>query len=238
MKIGIYKLIFIGTEYVYIGQSRDIDARYVEHIANLRLEKANYKLMAAYILFNEPQLEIVELCSEELLDEKEQYYINIYDSINKGLNISLVSHTPIVDKGYIPHNSKYSENQYLELLKYLIENYELSNKEISKNTNIDINTVNKLRTLKGYGWLKIRYPELYSELEGLYEFYGIKPKNIVVAPTIKKVYSKLISPQGVEYTIEFGSVHKFAKQHNINYSGLNKVLNKKLKHISGWTLAL
>jgi hypothetical protein len=238
MTCGIYKLIFAGTDYVYIGQSVDIESRFKQHIESLIYGHGNYKLLAAYVLFKTPKLIIIEECDKESLMSKEEYYIHLYDSINNGLNVQNPKNSPKINKGYITHNCKYTEEKYFELLKYLIENYELSNRQIAINIGVDTATVNQLRSLKSYHWLKIRYSELYSELEELYKLYKsnytLKKEN--VAPKLEKIYPTIVCPKGNEYNINYGEVSRFAKDHNINYTGLNKVLNYKLKHISGWRL--
>lgn len=89
--IGVYK-IQIG-EYIYIGQSIDIEERFMCHKRFLRKNVHCNKLIQS--LYNDNpdniKFEIIEECSVDELGEKEKYYIKHYNSLhlfNKfGLNI-------------------------------------------------------------------------------------------------------------------------------------------------------
>ena len=78
--IGVYK-IQVG-EYIYIGQSIDIEERFMCHKRFLRKNVHCNKLIQS--LYNENpnsiSFEIIEECSIEELGEKEKYYIKHYNS--------------------------------------------------------------------------------------------------------------------------------------------------------------
>lgn len=238
MTIGIYLLKFQGTDFVYIGQSVNIEARFETHLANMRNNEASYKMQAAYTLFSTPELIILEEVSHDLLDERELFYITKHNSLEKGLNV-INGTTPNNTRipGYIPKNSKYSEIDYYNILIECITRPSLSNRDIADATGTDINTVGALRRLSSYKWLKTRYPEEYATLENL-QLVSKKSviKEKVSTITDKKTYPDIISPDGRVYKLVFGEVTKFAKAHGLNYTALNKVLNRKLDHVSGWTL--
>ena len=88
---GIYKLTSLISGSCYIGQSRDCCERWKQHCKNglnLGTSSTNNKL---YNTIKEEGLnnftfEIIEECKPEELDEKEKYYISLYDSYNFGLN--------------------------------------------------------------------------------------------------------------------------------------------------------
>ena len=88
---GIYKITSIETGLSYIGQSNDICDRQKQHcknalgVGNITTENKLYKAMRADGLFNFT-FEVLEECGAQLLDEKEKYYINLYDTYNYGLN--------------------------------------------------------------------------------------------------------------------------------------------------------
>lgn len=99
--IGIYKIINISSKKVYIGQSKNIEKRWREHIKLLK--KGNHHSIKLQRSWNKSgenkfEFEIIEECSIENLDSREQHWIDYYDSINKGFNIVNVGETPKTTK--------------------------------------------------------------------------------------------------------------------------------------------
>lgn len=89
---GIYKITNLLTKAVYIGQSLDCCDRWKQHCKNaLGVGTVSSSTNKLYQSMKEDGLnnftfEIIEECEPKLLDEKEKYYINLYDSYNFGLN--------------------------------------------------------------------------------------------------------------------------------------------------------
>ena len=90
---GIYKITNQETNECYIGQAVDVAKRWKDHAkcglgidtpANNKL----YKAIQEYGIWNF-SWELLESCSKELLNEKEIYYIDLYDSKNYGYNSSI-----------------------------------------------------------------------------------------------------------------------------------------------------
>jgi hypothetical protein len=88
---GIYKITNQTNNMCYVGRSTDIKRRWTEHIkcgldidcpANNKL----YKAMQDEGLQNF-SFEVLEVCPREQLDEKEKYYIELYQSVIYGYNI-------------------------------------------------------------------------------------------------------------------------------------------------------
>lgn len=89
MICGIYSIRFKGSDRSYIGQSTNIKNRLKYHRTELRKGRHyNPKLQRAYNKYGESNmvLSIVETCAIEQLDDKEMYYISVYNSCVKGLN--------------------------------------------------------------------------------------------------------------------------------------------------------
>ena len=88
-KTGIYKISSILDKRCYIGQAVDIKERWRDHMkAGLGIDApANkfYKTMQEQGIENFT-FELVEECPKDQLDEKEKFYIDLYQSFNYGFN--------------------------------------------------------------------------------------------------------------------------------------------------------
>lgn len=89
---GIYSITNIQNGKKYIGQTQDLSNREKVHFVRLKGGyHENRKLQNAvnkYGLENF-KFEILERCDVELLDERECYYIDFYDSLNNGYNLNI-----------------------------------------------------------------------------------------------------------------------------------------------------
>jgi len=79
---GIYKITNKETNKIYIGQSIDIFSRWRKHY-ECQLDKWHKEL---YKFPEKFSFEILELCDKEKLDEREAYYIKLYNSYLSGYN--------------------------------------------------------------------------------------------------------------------------------------------------------
>ena len=88
--IGIYKITSNDTGKCYIGQSIDIETRWMQHITAAKYETDNNKFYNALRKYGYENFtyEIIEECekAQEALDERERYWIEYYDSYNNGYN--------------------------------------------------------------------------------------------------------------------------------------------------------
>lgn len=91
-KTGIYKITNQLTQEAYIGQSTDISRRFSDHAKSgigaveVSLNNKLYANMKKYGLQNF-SFEIIEECPREELNEKEKYYIQVYNTDKFGYNI-------------------------------------------------------------------------------------------------------------------------------------------------------
>jgi len=93
MKSGIYAIWNSITNKIYVGQAVNISKRWKNHKIELKLNRhTNKYLQSAY---NKDRLFLVfyvlEFCepTQEILDKREQYHMDLYDSSNreKGYNL-------------------------------------------------------------------------------------------------------------------------------------------------------
>ena len=87
---GIYKITNLNTKMCYIGQAVDVANRWKEHAkCGLGIDTpAGNKLYAAMMdegIWNF-SWELLESCERSLLDEKEKYYIGVYQASEFGYN--------------------------------------------------------------------------------------------------------------------------------------------------------
>jgi len=115
-KIGIYRILCLVNDKGYIGQSTHLRKRKGAHFLALKKNiHINGHLQRAFNKYgkNNFKFEILEECSIEKLDEREKYYISLYDTINedKGYNIRPETTTNL---GF--HHSEETKQKMRELL--------------------------------------------------------------------------------------------------------------------------
>lgn len=89
---GIYMITNVVNEKHYVGQAKNIEYRWMRHRSALKCgTHHNRHLQSAYNAYGSENFEytILEECQECDLDEREQYYIKLYDSYNNGYNLDI-----------------------------------------------------------------------------------------------------------------------------------------------------
>lgn len=111
---GIYKITNLKNNLIYIGQTKDFNARKLSHWRldkelNTPLHLDMQKLGLDYFKFD-----IIEKCNQEQFDEREKYWIEYYDSYNNGYN---------QDTGGsgIKADEKYSTTQTIPVYSYNLD---------------------------------------------------------------------------------------------------------------------
>lgn len=140
-RCGIYCIRNTINNKLYIGQSIDLDGRWSKHKSELnRHVHFNSQLQKDWIEHGQIafEFEILELCSESKLDEKEQFYINKYDSMNHDVeyNLQTGGHYNIVqceesrEKQKISLKESYENNPQLKEFRKLAALKQWNNPEI------------------------------------------------------------------------------------------------------------
>lgn len=86
---GIYKITCLATNEVYIGQSTAIMRRWATHKRELKKGiHYNKHLQRTYNKYGEENFsyDILEQCPSDKLNEREKFYIKLYNSFEKGFN--------------------------------------------------------------------------------------------------------------------------------------------------------
>lgn len=225
MTCGIYILKFNGTDSVYIGQSTDIEDRFIKHLSAFRRRAAPPKLQQAYDTLGIPEMEILIECKISELNDAEREAIDIYDSVNSGFNTLAEAGSPVLH-GDMVGTSKYSNAQYVEVLKLLVQDSPtLSKRQIQELTGVSLYTIRHIAALESHAWLKEEEPLLYAKLERIKH---TKPMYRGVARP------KIVSPEGITYEVEH--ITNFAKEHGLLQPKLSEVLKGTRNHHKGWRL--
>ena len=91
-KTGIYLIKNEINQHMYVGQAKDINARWIHHRSDLKNGRhSNNHLQSAWNLYGGDNFtfSILEECKVEELDEREQFWINKLDTYNNGYNQDL-----------------------------------------------------------------------------------------------------------------------------------------------------
>jgi group I intron endonuclease len=97
IKIGIYKILNLTTKKVYIGSSTNIEKRIKRHLMELKNNNHyNIHLQRAYNCDGKDAFcfDVLEECGEEILTEREEYYINVLNAIECGYNMNPKGNRP------------------------------------------------------------------------------------------------------------------------------------------------
>lgn len=145
--IGIYKITDQINGKIYIGQSNDIERRWSEHRKKSKTGTTQlYQAMQEHGLENF-KFEIIEECLLEELNNKEQYYINYFNSAYEGYNMNNVD------------RPQYTITEEIaNLIKIDLQNSELNQNQIAQKYNISHSLVSQINTGRMWYTDKITYP--------------------------------------------------------------------------------
>lgn len=92
MTAGVYRIFNTINGKSYIGQSLDIDRRLKEHYRSLTSLVCSHhspKLQEDWDKYGEDNFraEILEICPESKLEEREKYWIYFFNSADEGYNV-------------------------------------------------------------------------------------------------------------------------------------------------------
>lgn len=150
MTTGIYKIENLVNKKVYIGQSVHIERRWQEHCmpsAKSIIANAIKKYGRENFTF-----QILEQCDTDKLNERETYYIRLYDSLApNGYNIEEKQ------DGNSCFYIKYTKDTFLQIVEDLLH-AQLSIKEIADKYNLDLSFVYRLNRGEIHHLADLTYP--------------------------------------------------------------------------------
>lgn len=223
MGIGIYSLEFGNGSY-YIGQSTNIEARFYDHLYELKLNKHfNFKVQNTYNTYGEPTFNVVCYCTLAELDKQEVQYIDLQDL--KCLNIKPGGS---VARGELAPRAKYKDENIEKAFLMLVKERSLTHQKIADLLSINVDTVHDISACRGRGSAELRekYPELYSILE-------VSKARNTKGSFSATLYNKSL---GKFVTLSSGEFSRFCREYGVQSSNLSKVVQGKRKSTLGWEL--
>lgn len=154
MKKWIYKIINNINGKIYIGQSNNPQRRFKEHIN----DEGDSLIHNAIKKYGEENFsfEIIEGPIENF-NEREKYWIKVYDSYTNGYNMTLGGEEPPIIKGEKSQLAKFSDELILSLQLDLI-NTDMSYDELSKKYCVTTTYLTKINLGEARNNPKFIYP--------------------------------------------------------------------------------
>lgn len=162
MTTGIYALYWEASSMVYIGKSTNIDNRFYNHIRYMTNNShPNYKISKQYLTHGKPLLIILETCSPSELSVKEANWINEFNSIKEGLNITDADGVSYY--GTNTSKSIYSRKTILKVFSLLYKG-NMYLKDIAAKLNVNLSLPTNICYNNQHTWLQEEYPEQYEKM--------------------------------------------------------------------------
>lgn len=253
-KCGIYKIENCVNHKVYIGQSVDIYTRWSAHKKYKKYKDRQhyflYQAMDKYGIDNF-SFTILEECNESDLDDKEIYYIQLYDSYKNGYNMTLggsgVKGGNQSSRNKAPKNiQQFCQHDITEVAKldkrFNILAYYPSVQEAARQNHVEATNISK--TLQGRniycdGYIymyadvvrelcdNIKDLMLYRLLEEVYPYHideehNNQPRKIIV-----------FDLNGNQLGI-YDTITEASQTYNVDSSSISKVCKGKLKQSKGY----
>lgn len=211
----IYALHWEQDGSTYIGQTTTTK-RFADHLSRMRHGvHGNYKIQKAYDSHGEPECIVLEYCNIYDLDRLERRWIDEFDSINNGLNIS---DGTVVGRGVTAPNSRYSKKTILKIFSMLYRTT-VSCAKIEARLKLKLGMPSKISHGECHLWLKEDYPEQYSKM--LINTELRQDINRDRRGTTTNVYPDIVDPNGVVHAIpttikDFCISHPLLEEKNRN----------------------
>lgn len=232
MTIGIYRLVFKGTDKCYIGQTISLEKRLYSHISIIKAGKGATKLSNAFREYGVPELEVLVECTKEELDTYENEAIEIFNSVEEGFNtLSKAGEIPKPDNTGEKNGSSIYTNEEIEHI--FLKIYSLIDSrptDISSILELPISLVNVIINGINHTWLEGIFPIEYNNMINR---KGTR-SNGKSAKDRGIQYPTIISPGGEEFIVD--NIRQFALLNNLDRGCLNRLLNNKAKSHKGWKL--
>lgn len=168
---GIYLITFPNGK-VYVGQSQKIHYRILEHNSRARNNhtgnEGQISLCDAKIRQYFPKgvqsYDVLELCSIDELDDKEKYWIEFYDALNKNKGYNFLDRGNVSGRRGTDHiNAAFNEEQLDKITKLLLYHKEYSLIDIANMFNVSQQTIFRINQGSSYYRDDLIYPLRFND---------------------------------------------------------------------------
>lgn len=230
---GIYKITNLLNNKIYIGQSKDIYARYNQHhkYEYKNESRADFHLYQAFKKYglDSFSIEVVELCPLDELNDKEIYWIEYYDSFKQGYNMTAggSNFSPNIHSAETERKRKQTREKTQALVG--------ENHPRAKLTNEEVLTIRQRYSMGEniqsiYQDYKDRYENIKTFQQIVLGKHYSDIGNIPTALEKKMANSKFTVEDIIEmrrlYYIENMTQTALAKQYNISQSSVKDIVNR------------
>lgn len=158
--IGIYKITNKANGKIYIGQSNDIERRWKEHKKRSKRLQSPLYLAIKQDGIENFSFEVLEECSLEMLNEREQYWIEYYNSTDAKYGYNILKYSGYNHSDNLKQNHNYTKltKQQVEEIKVKLRDNSYSIAEIARQYNCTDMAIHYINT--GVSWYNsdISYP--------------------------------------------------------------------------------
>lgn len=228
---GVYKINFPNGK-VYIGISNHMYRRMIEHNSDFRNNLPVEHAIQKYGKITEFEiLELIPAENRDLMQKKEQYWINFYDSTNreKGYNISLGGDG--ANLGSNNSQAKFTEEEIQKIYKDLAEKLDISLEQLANKYNINISSMSRINNGQTYYHSSVIYP-IRSPKECKKIIAGTKNSNsYIMEDTLQLIYFDLVNKQDL-------SMKKIAEKYNVSSTIIQNINLGKTYHNPNFTYPL
>lgn len=219
----IYKITHIESGKIYIGQTTTTAAeRWLIHLRDYKYHASHFYHALRKYGADAFIIETIEVVEDALLNEREIYWIALYDSVNSGYNITEGGDRPPSQKG--KKRTEETRKKISESKKGVSWGHhsEDTRQRLSeKKKGIKFDEDHKHSLSEAWKTRPARTPETTE-----------KVKLALTGRANIKVY-RIISPEGIEYTTERG-MNDFCREHGLYITGMNRVAKGKQSDWHGW----
>ena len=231
---GIYKFTNKINNKVYIGKSQNLLQRYQSHKRNYnnsKLQDYNTKFYRAlrkygFENFDYEILEQSDSFTNEQINEKEKYYIKLYNSIEKGYNIQAGGGDTTVPR-------KLNQQQIIEI-KDLLLNDKILFKDIAKKYDVSESLISMINS--GMAWNNIGIYSYPIRKNNYNNAGGKKPKAKITDAQVIELRKYFVNHPLDEVYKKYGKNHSFSEIKKICYGSQFTHLPVYKKRQKQWIL--
>lgn len=244
---GIY-LIEYPNGKIYIGQSQNIHLRMLEHNSRAKIgyrgDKKELQLcdkkIKQYFENGVTEYIVLEECSIDELDSKEDYWISYYNALDKEKGYNFLDKGDVSGRrGVNNSNASINENQLETIINLLNNSYELSYQDIADKVGTSLCVVQRINWGKAYVNPNLQYPlrkpnTHFSTRKTVEDYFVDKDKLIELKEDLKWSWWLSIEKDLVnKYNIPLNIMHdintgkKFKDIGDYNYPIRNKNIRNK-----------